>query len=352
MAAPRRILIVRPSALGDVARTVPALVSLKRAYPDAAIDWLVNDAFADVIAHHPDLASVIPFPRRALGRNPLKALAYMRLLRGRRYDAVFDLQGLARSGWLTWSTRAPQRIGPADARELATLAYTDRVKIPAGVVHTVDRMLAIVAGSGGVAGADVPIVRDMRLHVGPADAQWADDRLRALHVDDQPYALFAPTARWLSKRWPIERFIEIAHRLDALGFHHIVVAAAGAERPQTQPLLEAKVGPQVHDLVGGTSVGQLMALIARAELVVANDSAALHIAVGLGRRSVAIFGPTDPATVGPYRYNLSVAAPPRDHQAHYRDVEDQRVIAQVPTSQVWRTVEQVLAAPPPALIHD
>lgn len=346
MSSPRRILIVRPSALGDVARTVPALVSLKRAHPDAAIDWLVNDAFADVIAHHPDLADVIPFPRKTLGRNPLKALAYMRMLRNRRYDAVFDLQGLARSGWLTWSTGAPQRVGPADARELATLAYTQRVTVPPDAVHTVDRMLAVVAGAG------VPIVRDMRLHIGPADAAWAHEHLRALRIDDQPYALFAPTARWLSKRWPIERFVEIAHRLDALGFHHIVVVAAGAERDQTLPLLQAKVGPQVHDLVGGTSVGQLMAMIARAQLVIANDSAALHIAVGLGRRSVAIFGPTDPATVGPYRYERSVAAPPRDHQAHYRDVDDQRVIAQVPTSAVWQTVEKVLAAPPPALIHD
>jgi ADP-heptose:LPS heptosyltransferase len=331
-----------------VARTVPALVTLKRAYPDAQIDWLVNDAFADVVAHHPDLSAVVPFPRKALARNPLKALSFMRDLGRRRYDLTIDLQGLARSGWITLSTAAPLRLGPADARELAHLAYNHPVHIDPALLHTVDRMLAVVAGLG------IPIVRDMQLHVSQADAAWARRRLDELHIGDQPLAVFAPTARWLSKRWPIERFIDIAHRLPSLGLHHIAVVAAGSERDQTAPLLAAHThpaGPAIHDFVGSTTVGQLMALLSHASLVIANDSAALHIAVGLARRCVAIFGPTNPLTVGPYRYPLSIAAPTSPPTAHYRDLDDQRIISTVSLEQVWSTVEHVLAAPPPATLH-
>src|SRR5687767_11916318 len=98
--SPRRILIIRPSALGDVARTVPALVSLKRAFPQSQIDWLVNDTFVDAIAHHPDLHEVVPFPRKRLSRfgwSPgatREGLRYFAELRRRGYDAVYDLQGL------------------------------------------------------------------------------------------------------------------------------------------------------------------------------------------------------------------------------------------------------------------
>ena len=93
---PARVLLLRPSALGDVGRTVPALVSLKRAFPRAEIDWLVNRPFAPAIATHPDLCEAIPFDRDRPGSVP----GLLRRLRGRRYDLAFDLQGLARTGAL------------------------------------------------------------------------------------------------------------------------------------------------------------------------------------------------------------------------------------------------------------
>ena len=103
-----RVLIIRPSALGDVARSVPVLATLRRAMPNARIDWLVHEGFADAIRHHPALDGVLPFPRKhfgALWRRPAAALdaaAWAADLRGRRYDIVFDFQGLARSGLFVW----------------------------------------------------------------------------------------------------------------------------------------------------------------------------------------------------------------------------------------------------------
>lgn len=336
--------MIRPSALGDVARTVPALVSLKRAFPDAQIDWLVNDAFTDAVTHHPDLHTVIPFPRKRLahfGWSPSatrEGLQYFADLRRRRYDIVYDLQGLGRSGWLAWVTGAQRRIGPGDARELGWLGYNCRVRIPPERVHTVDRMLAVLEGDG------VPPVRDMRLYTPPADQQWAAQWLASQQIEPQRYAVIAPTAAWQSKRWPAERFDALVSTLKHEGFAMCIIVGADSERSQVQRLL---TGDSI-DLMGRTSVGQLMAVIERAGLVIANDSAALHLAVGLGRRCVGIFGPTDPARVGPYRYEIGVVAAEGAGGINYRSVDAHRSsIVGVTVEQVLEKVRCVMRNPPP-----
>jgi len=120
------ILLVRPSALGDVCRTVPVLASLRRAYPDARIDWLVRDSFIDAVRAHPALDSAIPLERIAYSKQ-LKRLTlnkfrrWLRDLAAPQYDMAFDCQGLFRSGFLAWASGAPRRVGLSNARELGWL---------------------------------------------------------------------------------------------------------------------------------------------------------------------------------------------------------------------------------------
>jgi heptosyltransferase I len=333
---PQRLLIVRPSALGDVARTVPVLVSLKRRWPDAKIDWLVHEGFIDAIVHHPDLHEAVPFPRQQLKRSPAQVLPYMRKLRQRQYEGVYDLQGLARSGWLAWSTRAPRRVGPADARELGWLAYTHRVAVEPQVVHTVDRMLAVLRGDG------IEPVCDLRLYPGPADRQWADEFLRSQALSNRPFVVVAPGAKWLSKCWPTERFDAV---IEALGMPAVIVGASSERAIAGALLREGRV-----DLIGGTTVGRLMAVIEQSALVLANDSAPLHLAVGLGQRCVGIFGPTDPGRVGPYQYSIGVVAAEGAGGINYRAAgDDQSIIARVSIDRVVSGARQVLAAPPPRI---
>lgn len=323
----RRVLLIRPSALGDVCRTVPLLVRLRRLFPDSQIDWLVQDAFADAIRCHPALTGVVPFPRSDWKRwyTPAaarKILAFAGALRRAGYDLVIDAQGLARSGVLAAATGAPNRFGHADAREGGWIAYTRRV--PTAAVHTVERMASLVdavraelAGepaSGGAAEpaggsnagpaarvfAPTPIdAEELRLHVCPEAAEWAAAHPR---LGGRRYAVLAPTSRWPGKRWPADRFAALAGELLRSGAVEMVaVVGSGGERAQCGPVLDlaAREG-RVVELFGQTSVAGLMALIQRAALVVANDSAALHMAVGLHRPLVALFGPTDAAKVGPY----------------------------------------------------
>lgn len=342
-----RILIVRPSALGDVARTVPLLASLRRAFPEARIDWMVNAGFADAVAHHPDLDQVVEFPRDRLTRFGLsvpatrEGFALRRRLRQVHYDIAIDAQGLFRSGLLTWLTAAPRRLGLADAREGAAFAYTERVMVPAHAVHTVDRTLHLVTALGHEP------VRDMRLYVGPDDQAWLEGALTEHQLTADQYVCVAPTTRWRSKCWPLERYSTLIRRLlTEAGVERVVILAGPDERDQVQTMLHnlaqnrRKGDAPVADRVVAppTTVGQMMALLSRCRLLIANDSAALHVAVGLDRPVVGIFGPTDPATVGPYRRDDSVIQPPNlDAQqlASYRRENDNALIRSITVETVW-----------------
>jgi lipopolysaccharide heptosyltransferase I len=297
---PRRILIIRPSALGDVCRTVPCLVSLRRAFPQAEIDWLVNDAFVPAVSAHPGLTAAVPFDRRAFG-NGIKRLqlgaprSFMKKLKAGGYDLVFDLQGLARSGLFAWATRAPRRVGYANARELGWLGCNERHHVDASM-HAVDRMLRLLELGG------VRPVLDMRLYTSEAGRAEVPESLRG-----KRYAVIAPTSKWEGKRWPIERFAAIVPSVLEMGFDAMAVVGSKGEREQCGPMIEvAAKDPRVVDLLGATSVAGLMAVIEGSSFVVANDSAALHMAVGFDRPMVALFGPTRVDLVGPYRREADV----------------------------------------------
>lgn len=339
---PQRILIVRPSALGDVCRTVPALVTLRRRWPLARIDWMVSGAFAEAVRHHPALNNVIDFPRRrfaTLWRSPTvfaEAVSWIRKLRRQRYDLVIDLQGLLRSGLITRLTGAPRRVGYTNAREGGWLGYNLGYPVDANR-HTVDRMLGLLDAIG------CPLEHDMRLYLGTQDQAWLDAH-RAEHIAPAPggaYACLAPMAKWRCKCWPIKRYIEIARRLLERGIagEHLIIIAAPDEVAHIQPLLDAFANDRRVSMPG-TTIGQMMALIAGADLVVCNDSAPMHMAVGFDRRLVAVFAPTNPALGGPYDrpecvvHPANLSARQMTHHHHH----DPTLIRRVSVDAVWEKI--------------
>ena len=336
-----RVLIVRPTALGDVCRTVPALVTLRRAMPDARIDWLVHDDFADAVRHHPDLDDVVTFPRRQLGRTLKtgraagRAMRWLGDLRRRRYDLAIDLQGLFRSGLITRLTSAQRRVGYANAREFAWLGYNRRHAVER-TLHTVDRMLTLLEADGYTP------QRDMRLYVGDEERQWLDGWLQEHSVADGRFACLAPTAKWRCKCWPIEKYVHIAQRLLDCGTAGRTIAVLHSPGEQAQVKALAALGPSI--IFPQTTVGQLLALISRTSLLVCNDSAPLHIAVAFDRPIVTIYGPTDPAQVGPYRRDESVVRPDaalNGRKVRYRSRrDDQSLIDCVSVDQVWETLQE------------
>ena len=301
---PARTLLIRPSALGDVCRTVHVAAALKRTYPQTELHWLVNVGIEDAVSAHPDVDRVITFPRRELGRAARhlrldRVGAWLNSLRRERYDLVIDAQGLGRSGGIAWWTHARVRVGFRDAREGGWIGCTHRVSVPDAITHTVDRMLALAAHVGAEPAMQPA---DLRLYAPDAAIRWARSVEGPTGAVGLRYAVIAPTSLWPAKQWRIERFADLVAALtESPHLDRVVIVGGPNERDACTPLLDRFASDdRVLDLVGATSVAQLLATISEAALVVANDSAAAHIAVGFDRPLVALFGPTDTARVGPY----------------------------------------------------
>lgn len=290
---PRRILIVKPSALGDVVHTLPILRLLRRRFAGAEISWLIDPAFAGLIEGHPDLNRVVRFDRKRFARSwhsPSAAgglLEFKANLRDQQYDLVIDLQGLFRSGWLTGYTGAATRVGFGNAREMAQLFYTHRVPIRDREVHAIERYLTLAQALGCDRG---PVEFDFA--VPDADRRAAHALLAENGiVDGTRFAVMLPGTNWATKRWPAEKFARLAGMLrPQLGL--VPVVAGGNDAP---PLENAV------SMIGKTSLKQLVAVLERAAVVVANDTGPMHIAAALGRPLVALFGPTNPIRTGPYQ---------------------------------------------------
>jgi heptosyltransferase-1 len=276
--------------------TLPVLNLLRKRYPTAHISWLVTPACSGLLEGHPQLDDVILFERHRFGRgwwNP-RILAelwrFNRNLRKHQFDLVLDLQGLFRSGYLSWKTGAPVRVGFSDARELSWLFHTHHVPADSRREAAVYRYLKMAKAVGC---DDRPV----EFHFPTNDADRAT--VAAMLPDSKAYAVLLPGSNWPTKRWPVEHFAELAKSLRTrLG---ILPVVAGAAR-------DSQFAAQIDglNLCGKTNLRQSVALLEKAAVVVANDSGPMHIAAALNRPLIAFYGPTDVRLTGPYGREDSV----------------------------------------------
>jgi lipopolysaccharide heptosyltransferase I len=336
---PSRVLIVKPSSLGDVVHALPTLAALKHRWPSARFSWLVNKGLRGLLDGNPHLDEVIPFDRRAIGLHPrgLRAIAdVVRELRSRRFDLAIDLQGLLRSGLLTAATGARVRVGLATAREGSTRFYTHRIGPPAHSEHAVDRLLEVASALG----ADVseprfdPVIAD-------ADRQWARARLQGA---GRPLLVLNVGARWLTKRWPPESFAAVARRaIDELGASVIAVGAT-EDQPLVEAVGNALRGRALIDLAGQTTLPQLAAIAAECDLFLSNDTGPLHLAAATGSPVVGVYTCTRPEWTGPYGRNAS-ACRTKIHCAGscVKTCSHMECMAELTSERVWKVVRPILA---------
>lgn len=295
-APPARILIIKPSAIGDVVHTLPILNLLRKRWPAAHIAWLLTPGCAGLLDGHPMLNEVIHFDRHRYARSwrdPASLLGlfgFLRELREKKFDLVIDLQGLLRSGWFAWQTHSPKRIGFRNAREFAPVFYTHSIRVGDSDQHAIDRYLKVAAELG----CDTSEVA-FPFHVTDDDRRHVDSLVSELGR----FAVLLPGTNWPTKRWPVERFAQLIEPLRQRFNLHTVVAG-GADDID----LANRIGGQ--NLAGKTTLRQTVALLERAELVIANDSGPMHIAAALGRPLVALYGPTNPVRTGPYHRDDAV----------------------------------------------
>lgn len=318
----QKILLIKLSALGDVVHTIPVLNKLRRRYPGAQLDWLMNPAIAELLRRHPAITDIVEFAREEWSAPWRLApyVSYAKLasrLRESRYDLVVDMHGQLRTAILTLATGAPVRIGfdrprarvwdastrqlPElarkhawqGAREGSWLAYTHRIPVPTLDRHAVDRYLSI----GPVLGLDENPA-DFSFPISPdADAR-VESLMRRHGIDGGATVTLAPGTIWETKHWGSDNFAEVARHFLGKNF---AVALIGSRRERAVCEQVARLAPGAVNLAGMTALGELAALIRRSAMVVTNDSGPMHLAVALDRPVVSIFGPTDPVWIGPYR---------------------------------------------------
>jgi lipopolysaccharide heptosyltransferase I len=303
----KNILIVKPSSLGDIVMTLPALTALRRTFPDAKISWLVRPEFAPLIEDHPHLSEIIHFDRKFLGKlwyHPFAFGAFIGLvsrLRKRKFDAVFDFQGLFRSAFMAWVSGAKQRFGPKRSRELASWFYTEAVEQDRDSIHVVDYYDRIVEHAG--APRSEP---EFVLPPDPASAESTKEVLAAAGVDPDRYAVLIPGSAHPAKCWPVERFAAIADHINTEYGLSIITIGTASEKPAIEQI-KKQAKTHVTDLAGQTTLKQLVPLLSGARLVVGNDTGPAHIAAAVNVPLVVIFGRANPIRLYPYKRKECVA---------------------------------------------
>lgn len=279
---PRDILVVKPSSLGDVVHTLPAVALLKRRWGAAKIRWIVNSEWAPLLEGNPDIDEVIEFPRgdfRGL-RGVMKIGPWARQTREKaQSDLVLDFQGLLRSALMSRLCRRGEGkiIGLSDAREGSQRFYDATVDTSART-HAVDRYLALVRALGHM--PDEPL----RWPMPPGMPPVGHENLGPLYVALHPFS------RGKGKSLQTEDVAAFAAALSPVQ----VVVVGRTDR-------SIDLAPNVISFLNGTTLPELIYLLRRARFVVSVDSGPMHIAAALTDRLVSIHTWSDPAKVGPYR---------------------------------------------------
>ncbi len=292
-----RILLIKPSSLGDIVHTLPVVAAVKQQWPAAHLTWLVKRQWAELVERVEGVDRVWP-----LDAGVGSWLGQVRALRAEPWDLVIDLQGLLRSAAIGWLSGGSVRVGFANGREGSPWFYSKRVAVPTPDMHAVDRYLLVAAAVGArpqgtprfqfkMLERDTAEVRDLFHQRGISlDKLWV-----AMHV----------SARWVTKRWPLRSFAAVADQLSKDGLGPIVVMGSRDEQGEVAEL-KALTKTSMIDVAGAIPLGCLPAFLSKAAAMITNDSGPMHVAAALGTPVVALFGPTSPIRTGPYGPNHAV----------------------------------------------
>ncbi len=295
------LLLMRLSAIGDVANTLPAVSAVRKGFPRARIAYLVEDKASALVQGHPDLDATFVFPRSRWKGRALRpgtwaeASRHVREIRAEKFDVLLDFQGNLKGALHAALSGVPTRIGFARAhsKEQSHRFTNVHVDPPDERILRARKFLALLAPLGI---ADPEIAWKLPPH--DASRAAVDAFLAGAGLEGRRFAVLHPgtSARGAAKRWPIERFAELARRIpEALGLA-VVVAFGPDERALAEGIVR---GTGAMLALETRSLLDLAELLSRASLFVGADSGPLHLASAVACPSVALFGPKDPAIYAP-----------------------------------------------------
>jgi ADP-heptose:LPS heptosyltransferase len=282
-----KLLIIKPSSLGDIVHGLQVATSLKAQVKDLKISWVVREIFAPIVRACEAVDDVYIFERAGGAKGFLRLV---KELRKQTFDFVFDMQGLLRTGLLTARVVAERKIGRTDAREWSGVFYTEKVPLPKDGPRS--HALEILLQFCPVLGAKAELHGTLKFReVDGLNLRFADAR-----GGGRPIVMFVDSRR-AEKCWNgFKQLTELILREDK----NRKVVWAGSSYVHDRGAFPPA---QFFNLTGNTSLVSLPALVRRADWVIANDSGPMHLAAAMGVRVLGIFGPTDPRLFGPFPLN-------------------------------------------------
>jgi 3-deoxy-D-manno-octulosonic-acid transferase/heptosyltransferase-1 len=302
-----RILIIRLSAIGDVVRTLPALSTLRREYPNAHIAWAIEDKASGILEEHPLLDDIIVFERKNIVgalKNPLQfhkglslVVQFFRRVRGGEFDLVFDFHGILKSGVIAAMSGSPKRIGFAREfiKEFNHLFTNEKVRPSDPMAPRVERNLELIRPFVLLENVtDKPLLGISERHRQKASA-FVEEKFG----DSHPVVAIHPGTSRKLKMWFPQQFAALCDMLaDSIAAKVVITWGPGEQKDAEVIRSLAKSDPQVGIQTG--SLLELAALLERCDLMVTVDSGPMHIGSAVGVPVVAIFGPTDTRVNAPY----------------------------------------------------
>jgi heptosyltransferase I len=344
-----RLLIVRLSAMGDVIHTLPAVQTLRDSFPHAHIGWLIEERWAELLyangtprrgprsAARPLVDEVHTvrlkdWKKSFFSFSTLQQIATVwNDVRSARYDVAVDLQGAMRSAVLARWSGVRVVYGTAEPREApASLWYTRRVV--GNGRHVIEQNVSVAEA---LIGRRVEVPR-AELPRAPESEERVERQLREFSAGE--FAVLNPGAGWGAKRWPAERYGEVARGLAKLGVRSILNYGPGEE----ELVRVAEAASSGNARAMSCTVGELIALMRRARLFVGGDTGPLHLAATLRVPVVAIYGPTDPARNGPYGTRSVVLRSAASVTSHARRNEAEEGMLGIGSDAVVEAVRSVL----------
>lgn len=288
---PKRILIVKLSAIGDVLMATPVARALREAIPDGYIAWVVERKSADVVLANPYLDEVIVWDRVKRGHGLLDAarftsslLGLRRELKSRRFDACVDLQGLLRSAGVCLASGAKRRIGFADGAEASTLLYTEKYDPGSDELNAQQRNLDLLKPLG-VNSVDTT----MHMPINDEDREFASRFFEEQGLNGQKVVAFCVATTWVNKHWTPEGWSGVADLIGRRYGARSLILGSKADVALARTITEgAEFKPVIS--AGMTTLKQAGALMEKSVAVIGVDTGLLHMSVALDRPSVGLFG--------------------------------------------------------------
>nr|WP_246624654.1 lipopolysaccharide heptosyltransferase I [Oceanobacter mangrovi] len=283
-------MLIKTSSLGDVFHTLPALEDARRKIPDLEVDWVVEEAFADIPGWHPAVKSVIPVAWRRWRKGLLKAenrqqmKAFRQRLRAENYDLVLDAQGLIKSAAITWLAGGKSiGLDRDSAREpLASRVYGQKIAVARGG-HAIHRLRELFGKALGYDWQDLPF------SYGVSRERWQAP------AADGAYWLFLHGTTWDTKLWPENYWRELSGLALAVGRKVMLPWGNDEEKARAERIADGLQGVQVLPRMG---LNELTAWLAYAEAIVGVDTGLSHVAAALEVPAVAIYGSTNAELTG------------------------------------------------------